>query len=276
MQYSIMARLDPRSRLEYVCESERESEGKTIFYLKPLSIAEYLKCESVGRVQAVKVGTFTLRALQYGLIGWDNFADEEGGVIPFDLKNISYLHPNIQIELAEEIVRIAELEGEIVEELKLVARWGEWLDKNENRKHQWECEFCLEKKLFKNRNCDGTLPNKCSKCSKETLEDECPICGVKTIPQFKFRFSSTITDWVARCPVAMLTPRAIQLTNIVNFTDNAKALPFHCGAFEQTYFFYLIRMVVLSEQNAILKKELDQKPDFNHIQKESKRHGQSK
>jgi hypothetical protein len=275
MQYPIIARLDRQSIFPYVCESDRETEDKTTFYLKGLTVFEYLSCELAGKVSAVNFGTFALKALKYGLIGWDNFTDEEGEVIPFDFKNLVFIPGDVQTELSNEIVSISEPDIELGNELRLVAKWSDWLEKNEKRKYQWECEFCIEKKLSEKRNCDGTMPLVCAKCKAELEEDEdeCGKCKAKAIPQFKFHFSKQVTDFVTQCPVSMMTPRALQLTNIVNFNDNAKALPFSGGSLEQTYFFYMVRTIVLSEQNSLLKKELEEKPDFHKVREGAKHHG---
>jgi hypothetical protein len=256
MGYSLIERLNPQARFPYVCEEERGSGDFTIFYIKPLTIFEYRHCEDSGSSNE-RVGAFGLKALTYGLVGWDNFLDEDGKIIPFDVNNISAIPYQNQLELSSEIIKISDVEEDLVEEITTVIKFSDWSRRNEQTARQWNCEYCQEKKLDKVRNCDGTMPRRCPKCNKDIYADECDVCLVKTKPKFMFRFTNFVDDYVDRCPLSMMTPRAIKLTNLVNTMDNSKSLPFSGGALEQTYFFYSLRSIVLSEQDSILRRELD-------------------
>lgn len=258
-KYSVIARLDPGSIFKYVCEEERGKEDHTTFLLRSLSVTQYRQCEELLSDPSHRMGMFGLKVLEYGLIGWDNFTYEGGEVIPFDFNGISSVPYMVQLELIQEIMIISELEDELVNEIAVVTRWANWSDKNKNA-YQWDCDYCLEHKIEKKRNCDGTLPNVCSKCKEETSADECDKCGIETKPQFKFYWSKNKRDFITRCPLSLLTPRAIKLVNMINYIDNSKSLPFLGGALDQTNFFFNIRMVVLSEQNALLRKEMDEIP----------------
>jgi len=257
MEYPVIERLNPKSRFPYICESEKESEDRTVFYLKSLSILEYRSCEESIGLEKTRYGAFGLMALRHGLVGWDNLIDDDGRIIPFDFSNIDAIPYMAQLELSAEIINIAEVSDELTDELKLVTKWADWIDHNKRTSDQWECGFCIEKKLPDIRNCTGNLPNKCPRCQRSIQDEFCEQCMLPTKPQFVFRFSNVIGDHVSRCPVSLITERALRLTNIINYIDSSKALPFSGGALEQTAFYYTSRIIVLSEQNALLKKELD-------------------
>jgi len=262
MEYSIMARLNPDTIYPYICEDDRDNDDYTTFYLKALTLIEYRECEELYS-DFHSIGGFGLRSLKYGLKGWDNFTYENGEVIPFDFKNISAIPYKNQLELYGEIMKISEPDEELVNELKFVAKWSSVMDKlDENKLKQWDCvEYCSQKKgLQKSRNCEGNGTYICKYCKDDVPDnnDVCEECGKKKGLVFKYRFSDQADDYITRCPVGILTSRSLKLTNIVNYIDNSKSLPFNKGAMEQTYFYYMARSIVLSEQNSILKKEMDQ------------------
>jgi len=192
----------------------------------------------------------------YGLVGWDNFAFENGEVIPFNVENFSAISPHYQQELAEKIMELSEVDDDLASELRLIARWSDWLSRAD-KAYQWDCEYCVDHKMFKSRNCDGALTWICPSCQENNNDDTCSACGVKKRLKFKFRFSNRNNDFVTRCPLGLLTSRSIKLTNLINYIDNSKSLPFKEGALEQSNFFYVVRAIVLSEQNAMLKEEMD-------------------
>jgi len=250
-----MARLDPKNIYPYVCEEEKGDKNSTTFFLKGLTVAEYRECEELLS-EGSMFGEYGLRVVKYGLVGWDNFVYEDGEVIPFDFNNIGSIPYIFQIEISNEIVELSELNNELFEELELVAKWGDWISRSSHPEH-WECEYCSEKKLSSIRNCDGTQTYECQKCKGRSNDEICKKCGIATKVAFRFRFSNKKEDYVKRCPVAILTSRAIKITNLVNFMENSKTLPFPGGALEQTNFFYMLRSMVLSEQNELLREEMD-------------------
>lgn len=259
MEYKdlIMPRLQPDYIYEYVCSVERSSDNPTIFYLKGLSVLDFRKCEEYSSGNS-QIGRFNLELLRHGLVGWDNlYWKNSDSHIPFDLANIAAIPPSAQNELAAKILRISDVEDKLEEDLVFVSRWSDYLGKI-NNSDQWSCEFCISKKQSGIRNCDGTKPNRCIDCKIETNEEECPECGRKTVPHFKMKIGKLpLALTVTRCPVSMLSPIAIKLTNLINFMENSKSLPTSGGALEQTNFFYTARMIVMSEQNMLLKNERD-------------------
>jgi len=257
-EYSIMAKLDPRSIYPYICETERGDPEATIFFLKSLDVLQYRKCEELSFGSKPKLGEFGLKVLEYGLAGWDRFTWDDDKPIPFDISNFSAIPYLNQLELYNEIVELSEVNDELEEDIKFVTKWTDYLYKSKNP-DQWECMSCMDKKQYEARNCDNSKPNTCLKCKTESFDAVCPKCNTKTKPYFKLLFSKDVNDFVTRCPVALLNNQAVKLVNIINYIDNSKSLPVSGGALEQTYFFYTIRMLVLSEQNALMKRELDTK-----------------
>jgi len=256
----IMPRLDPDSIFPYVCNDDRNNPEPTIFYLKGLNVLEFRKCEEFSSSSQSKIGRFNLEVLKYGLVKWDKFYwSDTNDLIPFDYKNLSAIPYLTQSELVNEILKISDLNEKLENDLIFVSRWSNYLRNVENQE-QWNCEFCIANNQAEIRNCDGTKPNKCITCNIETEEEKCPKCGRKTSPHFKMRIGKPpLATNVTRCPIALLSPIAVKLTNLINYMENSKSLPFKGGALEQTNFFYNVRMVVMSEQNALLKSELDNK-----------------
>jgi hypothetical protein len=252
---SIISRLDPRFIHSYVCEEERNSEDKTIFRFKNLSVSEFRECEDIYLAHS-NLGQSGLKVLEFGLVGWDNFTFDKGEVIPFDFEHISSIPYENQLELSERIFSLAQVEQDIEDEIILILKWSEWLDKAKN-KEQWQCEYCITKKLDLARNCSGKHTYKCKDCNAYYETNECSKCKKTLKPNLIFRFSTKLDDFVTRCPVSLITIRAIKIVNLVNYCDNSKSLPFSGGALEQTHFFYSMRNVVLSTQNMLIKKEYD-------------------
>ncbi len=257
---SIISRLDPNAVIEYICESERESKEATTFFLKNLTVAEYKKCEENFLDDDPNFGKSNLIALQYGLKGWDRFYWEDTNEpIPFEFKNINALPSHIREELSRVIIELAQVPSSLEKDLIFVSRWADYLNKSKNPE-QWSCEVCISKKQNIARNCNGDIPNKCLSCGYKGFEEECPKCERKMQPFFKMRIGKPpLHIDVTRCPVSLLSMQAVKLTNLINYVENSNSLPFSGGAMEQTNFFYNVRMIVLSEQNALMKSEIENK-----------------
>ncbi len=259
---SIFARLDSRYIYNYVCEEDKDSDSRTIFKLKNLSVSEYKECEGYY-LAGFNLGQFTLTALRHGLVGWDNFAYEDGEVIPFDFVNFSAIALENQVEISETIFNMASVEEEIENNIKLILKWSRWLD-NAKNKTQWDCEYCNNKNLSNARNCDGLHTYKCNRCGSFHTEPYCDECKKQiSRANFVFRWSTKLDDFSNRCPIALLDPLTVKLVNIVNYCNDSHAVPFSGGAMEQTNFYYHLRTIVLSEQNAMLKAELDKDKNKN-------------
>lgn len=253
---SIIAKFDPQYRHQYICENEIDAVDQTIFILKPLTIFEYRFCEEISLNSNMSIGGFALKTLEFGLVGWDNFEYDEDEVIPYSIENFSAIPMHAQSELSSKILELSEPDEKLVDELKFVAKWSSWVSKTKNPS-QWDCDFCSEKGFQNARNCGGDLPNKCPRCKHESHLELCPRCGAKLNPHFKFRFSNELSDFVTRCPLSIITNRSVKLTNLIMFMNESTSLPFSGGSLEQTNFFYSVRSTVLSEQNMILKEELN-------------------
>lgn len=107
---------------DYVVTDERKlpTKQQTVFKLKTLSAREIAELEDIlySRETVVrdegavisealtrKTGTYSLRALQMGLIGWENFLGHQDKPIPFDLKeHLDSIPRKYRDELATEIL----------------------------------------------------------------------------------------------------------------------------------------------------------------------------
>ena len=96
------------SVVDYICKSERESEDKTIFKIKPMTGMQmyYLGVMVVekGRAEAMKF------VLTRHLVGWVNFGDA-----PFtdDMDhNISLLNKDVILEISDELERLSGISEE--------------------------------------------------------------------------------------------------------------------------------------------------------------------
>jgi hypothetical protein len=259
MEASITARLDPRIVYPYICEAERGKEDYTTFYLKSLTVLEYRECEEIS-LNGSRQGHFSLKVLKYGLTGWDNFTYTDGKVIPFSFKNFNAIPPIVQPELVTRVIELSEPDEDMIEDLRHVTRWFNIFDRMPtNQRDQWSCIYCAEKKLTDKRNCTGSLPYMCNGCHVYFPHNgECKKCRKTLKPRVIYRYSNKVGDYSSQCPIALLNQEAIKLTNIIHYIDNSKALPFPGGALEQTNFFYNTRLIVLSEQNAVMKEELEE------------------
>ena len=252
---TIFARLNPESAFSYVCENEKSESDHTTFFVRPLTVFEYKQCESQN-LDNKGIGRFSLMALTQGLVGWDNFRySDNNEVIPFDLANIDAIPSEYQIELSSFILSTSEVPDELQENIKSVIQINDYLS-NQNP-DIWDCSTCKHQKI---RNCNGDQPNWCPKCREKTFEEFCPTCTapgkgrVRSVPHYKVIIHG---KQYTRCPLATMDKLAIKCVNLINYIEGAKALPFGGGAMAQTNFFYSLRMTVLSEQNHMLKMEMD-------------------
>lgn len=251
-----MARLNPLTVFPYICHDEIGSLDFTTFNLKSLAVNQYRECEELLSSPG-NSGRYGLKIIQAGLVGWDNFTYSDGEVIPFNFFNLSAIPYTYQLELINEIISISEVDDDLVNEIRTVVKWSNWF-KDAKSKDQWDCDFCMSRKFENARNCDGMKTFKCHNCNKLTNLEICERCQIPTKINFKFRFSNKVNDFITRCPLSVLTPRSIKAVNFINYIDSSKSLPFSGGAAEQTNYFFMLRNIVLSEQNSILSEELDE------------------
>lgn len=127
--------IDPNSSRRYVLRDERSKpvEEQSVFLLRPLTLAQETALkDSVAAVDAgnsvsIRQGTQELKALQYGLEGWENVRDSKGNEVPFkattrkvngkdvsqvDDATLAMIPPKYRAELAEEITNGSGLSGD--------------------------------------------------------------------------------------------------------------------------------------------------------------------
>lgn len=105
---------------KYVPLSEQDSEVDanelTSFDLKPLNGLEYMEVISELKTDSEGVsrlsGEGLKKSIRYGLVGWDNFNDEQGRKVKFNKFNVSKVPPLVLAELASEIINVSETGNE--------------------------------------------------------------------------------------------------------------------------------------------------------------------
>lgn len=98
---------------DYIPQSDIDSDNPTKFRLRPLNGMQYMEVMSElirnddGQLRISGKGM--KMALQYGLIGWSNFRDEDGNELKFNILNVEKIPPVILSELASEIISRSEI-----------------------------------------------------------------------------------------------------------------------------------------------------------------------
>jgi len=290
---SLVLRLDVNHRFDYVLDEEAmlPEKDKTIFSIKPLSILQNITCKDLvsgdgdENESSIKIGSYHLQLLRYGLVGWRNFCYEDNNSpIEFSEKNFSALPQEAREELSHAIADISNIDDDMRSKIRLAIRWTEYQAKSHTAA-QWSCETCSSTQM-KVRNCDGTSPRTCRRCRKQTHEKTCPKCGIATTPHFSLKLTNKPVkqavegvDIVTRCPIRLLDSKIIAVMNAVAFINDAKSLPVEGAALEQSNFFFSVKQAILSERNAILdeqdntpgSKNSGGKPDFSAFQKHRKK-----
>lgn len=109
--------VDPTRTVRYVLAQDRQLDlaDQTVFLLRPLTAREFATIEDAmstvtpsGEVR-VATGSQTLRTLEVGLTGWENFKTPDGVQVPFrhpqtQVIQYEYLRPDWRRELANEIL----------------------------------------------------------------------------------------------------------------------------------------------------------------------------
>jgi len=98
---------------DYIIESDRDSETPTIFKLKPMDGQQYMGVMAEANMDQDGMMTFSERTmkntLRYGLVGWNNFPDEEGKEVKFSRHNFGRIPVTELTELFSEIIRISSI-----------------------------------------------------------------------------------------------------------------------------------------------------------------------
>ena len=115
-----MRGFDPQTPYNYVVTDEQElpSEQQTTFKLKNLTVREMERLKnSLFRKQGsgkkakeeLLLGSQERQSLEMGLVGWENFLDQEGNPIDFQTANIDWIPAKARAEIALEIRGESEL-----------------------------------------------------------------------------------------------------------------------------------------------------------------------
>jgi len=100
------------SPFEYITEEDKQLpiEQQTTFILRVLSAKEFAEEQSMiklteGTMDTSTLGSQTLLVLGYGLVGWKNLLDGQGGTIEFDKdKKIDLIDASTRYELFGQIM----------------------------------------------------------------------------------------------------------------------------------------------------------------------------
>lgn len=102
------------------CDQELPKEQQTVFKVKFLDAKQQAKLRDMmynvsgvgnARSERFLTGSAALKALEYGLLGWENFNFPDGVPIPFSTENFSTIPPAQRDEIANYIRGIEEGEG---------------------------------------------------------------------------------------------------------------------------------------------------------------------
>ncbi len=115
-----MRGIDPNTPFDFVVEEEREMPAKkqTIFKLKNLTVRESERIKNslfskhgVGKTatEQLLIGSQERQSLEIGLIGWENFIDQDSKPIPFSQAKFDYIPAKYRAEIALEIRGESEL-----------------------------------------------------------------------------------------------------------------------------------------------------------------------
>lgn len=120
-----MRGIDPSTPFAFVVEEERELPVKqqTIFKLKNLTVRESEQIKNslftkqgIGKktIEQLLIGSQERQSLEIGLVGWENFVDQDNKPIPFSKQKFDYIPAKYRAEIALEIRGESELSEEEV------------------------------------------------------------------------------------------------------------------------------------------------------------------
>lgn len=100
---------------DYICRKDQDSESPTIWKLRPLNGFKYMEVmtELVRTDEGFKItGKGLGLAVKHGLVGWENFKDQNGKELKFNSINITKIPAVVLGELADRVIEISELGDE--------------------------------------------------------------------------------------------------------------------------------------------------------------------
>ena len=90
---------------EFVSDLDKDEEIKTKWILRSLTGREFLRCVQNGIVDHELI-------INYGLIGWKDFPDEDGKDIEFNLANIDRIPSEYLAEISFKLQEMAQLQDD--------------------------------------------------------------------------------------------------------------------------------------------------------------------
>jgi len=98
-------------KVDYVIESDRGSENPTTFKLKPMDGQQYMGVMAEANMDQDGMMSFSERTmkntLKYGLVGWDNFPDEDGKDVKFSRLAFGRIPVAELTELFSQIIKMS-------------------------------------------------------------------------------------------------------------------------------------------------------------------------
>ncbi len=115
-----MRGFDPNTPRDCVVKDEQglSLTQQTVFKIKNLTVREVERLKNTlfakhglgeNAVEKLLIGSQERQALEMGLVGWENFLDQEDNPIPFSQRNFDYIPAKYRAEIALEIRGEAEL-----------------------------------------------------------------------------------------------------------------------------------------------------------------------
>lgn len=182
-------------------------------------------------------------------------------------------------------------------------------DVGPTKAQEWNCEFCLERKLFKDRNCPLGITDGDAEYEKDSGAPQSD--GAAARAKYGFNFASrpkrgstpvanqepeAIADddssksrYVIRhgdfefeeCPVPMVSDglmteddrQGLQIIDMVNWSEATGMMPVVGGLLDQANVFFEARKIVLSEQNKIDNEKQEERRAKMESERKSKGRG---
>jgi hypothetical protein len=156
----------------------------------------------------------------------------------------------------------------------MAIRWAAYLRLKDNPA-AWDCEFCKEKGLSKQRNCDGNLNGFCSDHGTIKYEDAeisetsgkplCPKCRMGLKMPFEIVLGKKYR--LFQCPLNAIDPEALYLIRLVSWSENIGITPSGCSLFDETSWYNDLREFVIYEQ-AQVREEFEPTPGPTTVPKQ--------
>ncbi len=160
----------------------------------------------------------------------------------------------------------------------MAIRWATYLDVNPGKTATWDCLYCENRGLQKERNCDGILDGQCPNHKKvrfdeletdeETGKLKCVQCGKIVKMPFQLRLGKGF--WIWRCPLQELDQEAAFAIRLVNWSEAIHQTPSGHSLLEESNLYFEIRNFVLREQQ-LAREELEKKQPENDKRRQGSR-----